>query len=147
MPWIDHAGLCPADMAASLQFYVEGLGLEVIFDVTLDLDVEPLLGVTTSKVRTVFLGSRDRRDGGLLELIDIGTGHAATEPARSGFPQRGLFLVSFVVPVEATLERLASLGLGGTPRRMPAVSGGMSATVVDPDGVVVELLDHPVSIG
>jgi glyoxylase I family protein len=45
------------------------------------------------------------------------------------------------------LDRLASLGVGGEPRIMPTPGGGLAATVVDPDGVVVELLDQAVSLG
>jgi catechol 2,3-dioxygenase-like lactoylglutathione lyase family enzyme len=143
---VNHVGICPADMDASLRFYVDGVGMSVLFDVVLPIDLDPLLGVTTSKVRTVFLGDPAYRDVGVLELLDLGTGKAAGEPAQSGLPQRGACLVSFNVPVEATLARLESLGLGGTPRRMPT-AGGMSATVVDPDGVMVELLDQVVSLG
>jgi catechol 2,3-dioxygenase-like lactoylglutathione lyase family enzyme len=144
---VHHTGLCPADMDASLRFYVDGLGLEVLFDVVLETNLEPLLGVSTSKVRTVFLGSRDSAESGTLELLDVGTGHAVSEPAGAGTPYRGLFLLSFQVPVAATLERLDSLGLGGTPRRMPTGPDSWAATVVDPDGVMVELLDQPISLG
>jgi glyoxylase I family protein len=98
-------------------------------------------------VRTIFLGDRSQPDAGVIELLDLGTGSVGDEPVGSGLPRRGAFLVSLVVPVEATLARLAELGLGGTPRRMPAGGGGQAATVVDPDGIVVELLDHAVSLG
>src|SRR3954469_7303808 len=137
MAVVHHTGVCPADMDTSLRFYVDGIGLTVLFDVVLPLDLEPLLGVTTSKVRTVFLGDPARSDAGVLELLDLGTGGVAGEPAGSGLPQRGAFLLSFHVAVQETLSRLESLGLGGTPRRMPTPTGGLSATVVDPDGIVV----------
>jgi catechol 2,3-dioxygenase-like lactoylglutathione lyase family enzyme len=144
---VHHTGICPADMDASLRFYVDGLGLAVLFDVVLPVDLDPLLGVTTAKVRTVCLGDPARSDAGVLELLDLGTGSAATEPAGSGVPRRGACLLSFNVPVEETLARLASLNFGGTPRRMPTPGGGLAATVVDPDGVVVELLDQAISLG
>jgi glyoxylase I family protein len=142
VPPVHHAGLCPADLAASLRFYVDGLGLEVLADVTMPADLEPLLGVRTSCVRTVFLGSTAQPQVGTLELLDLGSGTA--EPPASGLPRRGLFLLSFQLPVEPSLARLAGLGLGGAPRRMAAPSGALAATVVDPDGVVVELLDRPI---
>lgn len=151
MPFIDHAGLCPADFEASLRFYRDGLGLDVLFDVTLDADIGPLIGEHTDKVRTVFLGNPDRPEAGAVELIDLGTtdrsAARAAEPAADGLPRRGVFLLSFHVPVEEALARLASMGLGGTPRKMPTVNGNWSATVVDPDGTVVELLDDLVSFG
>lgn len=147
MAQVHHTGLCPADLDASLRFYVDGLGLDVLVDVTLAADLEPLLGERTDKVRTVFLGSAEHPDAGTLELLDLGTGRVQQQPAAAGRPQRGLFLLSFQVPVEPALERLAQLGLGAPHRRMTAPSGNLAATVVDPDGVVVELLDQPLTLG
>lgn len=143
---MDHVGLCPADFDASLRFYVEGIGLEVIFDVTLDLDMKDFLGVSTEKVRTLFLGDPSKPGVTRLELLDLYNGECGKEPAGDGLPHRGLTLISFHVPVEATLERLAGLGLGGTPRKI-AARKGFAATVTDPDGVMVELVDAPVSFG
>jgi catechol 2,3-dioxygenase-like lactoylglutathione lyase family enzyme len=143
---IDHAGICPADMDASLHFYRDGLGLETIFDVVLEQDLEDLLGVSTTKVRTVFLGNPHDRSAAAVELIDLGTGSIAASDAPVGLPRRGVFLISFVMPVEPTLARLAELGLGGPPRKVPTPAGEWAATVVDPDGTVVELLDRPVSL-
>jgi catechol 2,3-dioxygenase-like lactoylglutathione lyase family enzyme len=147
MPPLDHAGIYPADIEASLRFYRDGLGLQVLFDVVLDMDVEPLLGVKTEHVRTLFLGNPDNASTGRIELLDLGSGGAAHEAAPVGLPRRGLFLISFVLPVEPTLARLAEMGLGGPPRKTPTGPGTWAATVVDPDGTVVELLDRPVSFG
>jgi hypothetical protein len=47
--------------------------------------------------------------------------------------------------VDSTLGRLVSLGLGGDPRRIN-VSGVAMCTVVDPDGVVVELVESIASV-
>jgi len=143
---VHHTGLCPADLDLSLRFYVQGIGLEVLFDVTMSTDLEPLLGERTSSVRTVFLGNPDLPEAGALELLDLGTGRVQHEEPAPGVARRGLFLLSFQVPVEPALQRLAELGLGGSPRRMPTPAGGLVATVADPDGVVVELLDQPLSL-
>lgn len=142
---MDHVGLCPADFEASLRFYTAGIGLTVKFDVTLEMDMTGLLGVKTEKVRTLFLADSDAPDASSLELLDLGDGAAAAEPPRSGLPQRGLTLISFHVPVKDTLARLAELGLGGEPRVVPTPRGGFAATVVDPDGVIVELVDDRVA--
>ena len=51
-------------------------------------------------------------------------------------------MLSFFVDVETTLERLASMGLGGEPRRVvqQTPNGPMTlATVRDPDGSLVLL--------
>jgi catechol 2,3-dioxygenase-like lactoylglutathione lyase family enzyme len=142
---MDHVGLCPADFDASLRFYTDGIGLSVKFDVTLEMDMQGLLGVPTKSVRTVFLSDSTSPDASSLELLDLNDGKAATEQPRSGLPQRGLTLISFHVPVQETLARLAELGIGGEPRLVPTPRGGFAATVVDPDGVVVELVDAAVS--
>jgi glyoxylase I family protein len=144
---LDHVGLCPANFDASLHFYTAGIGLTVKFDVTLEMDMQGLLGVKTEKVRTLFLADSEEPDAASLELLDLGDGAAAVETPRSGFPQRGLTLISFHVPVKDTLARLAELGLGGEPRIVPTPRGGFAATVVDPDGVIVELVDDKVSFG
>lgn len=143
---VDHVGLCPADLERALRFYRDGLGLEVLFDRTLAADLQALLGVVTAQVRTVFLGDPAQRGSGVLELLDLGEGPPADGAPVPGLPHRGLFLLSFVVDVDATLARLAGLGLGGVPRRMPMPGGRQAVTVVDPDGVVVELLGQPVSL-
>jgi glyoxylase I family protein len=141
---MDHVGLYPADFDASLRFYVDGIGLEVIFDVTLDMDMYDFLGVRTEKVRTLFLGDPAKPGVTRLELIDLYDGRATGSPVGDGLPHRGLTLISFHVAVEQTLDRLAALGLGGTPRKIPARKG-FAATVTDPDGVMVELVDAPVA--
>jgi catechol 2,3-dioxygenase-like lactoylglutathione lyase family enzyme len=141
-----HIGICPADMDASMRFYRDGLGLSVIADAVLEMDLQPLLGTRTSAVRTVFLGDSRYPDTGIIELLDLGDGVARGQDEPPGTPRRGAFLVSFQMPVEPALERLHALGLGGTPRRVPVPGGGIAATVVDPDGTVIELLGQPVSL-
>jgi hypothetical protein len=67
---------------------------------------------------------------------DVPEGPPAS-PLRSGF-----LLLSFFVDVEATLGRLASLGLGGSPLRViqPTPNGSIAiASVRDPDGLLVLL--------
>lgn len=146
MVQLHHVGLCPADLDASVRFYRDGLGLDVLFDVELEVDLEELLGVRTSVVRTVFLGSRDDPEAGTVELLGIAGMDVASEPPASPTPHRGLYLLSFQIPVDPTLTRLAELGLGGSPRRMTARNGVRAATVTDPDGITVELLDQPLSL-
>jgi catechol 2,3-dioxygenase-like lactoylglutathione lyase family enzyme len=132
-------------MDESLRFYRDGIGLTVLADFTMDADLEPLLGRRTSHVRAVFLGSADSPQGGTLELLDPGGAGIGEEPKGSGTPHRGVFLLSFVVDVDAVLGRLADLGIGGTPRTM-ATRGRVTATVIDPDGVTVELLSGPMAM-
>ena len=101
MSALHHAGVCVADMEASLRFYSDGVGLDVLVDTVLESDLEP----------------------------------------QPGLPGRSVFLLSVQVDMEAVLRRLAGMGLGGTPRVMPVPGGeAEAAVVVDPDGVMVDLL-------
>lgn len=142
MTIVHHSGICPADMDASLRFYRDGIGLDVLIDTVLETDLEPLLGrVHTTRIRTVFLGDARNRDGGIVELLDLGVPELKDDPQQPGVPTRGLFLLSVQVDVPVVLSRLADLGLGGTPRILRTGSGELlAATVLDPDGVTVELL-------
>ncbi|KLO28757.1 hypothetical protein ABW16_11540 [Mycolicibacter heraklionensis] len=142
MTIVHHSGICPADMDASLRFYRDGIGLDVLVDTVLETDLEPLLGrLHTSTVRTVFLGDAQNRGGGIVELLDLGAPELKNDPQQPGVPTRGLFLLSVQVDVPAVLSRLADLGLGGTPRMLHTSRGDLlAATVRDPDGVTVELL-------
>jgi catechol 2,3-dioxygenase-like lactoylglutathione lyase family enzyme len=138
---VHHTGLCPADFDTALRFYRDGIGLDVLVDTVMKTDVKPLLGVHTTKLRTVFLGDASNRDAGILELLDLGSADVTSGPPQTGLPSRGLFLISLQVNVEAVLARLGDLGLGGVPRRMTMPNGDLlAASVVDPDGVTVELL-------
>jgi catechol 2,3-dioxygenase-like lactoylglutathione lyase family enzyme len=141
MTIVHHTGLCPADFDAALRFYREGIGLDILVDSVMAMDLEPLLGIRTASVRTVFLGDADRPDGGIVELIDVGSSDITDAPTQSGVPSRGLFLLSLQVDIQAVLARLAALGLGQPWRTMTRPDGSLlAATVVDPDGVIVELL-------
>jgi len=130
------------DLDASLRFYRDGIGLDLLQDRHVEGDWPDLFGAPSRRVRAVFLGDAAVPDdhAGVLELNvfdgDIPTG-PPPGPARTGF-----FLLSFFVDVQATLSRLAVLGLGGPPRRATqSTPRGMItlATVRDPDGLLVLL--------
>jgi catechol 2,3-dioxygenase-like lactoylglutathione lyase family enzyme len=130
------------DLEASLRFYHDGLGLDLLQDRQVEGDWPDLFGAPSRRVRAVFLGDAGVPDdhAGVLELNvfdgDVPEG-APPSPPRTGF-----FLLSFFVDVEATLSRLAALGLGGPPRRVtqPTPRGPVAlATVRDPDGLLVLL--------
>jgi catechol 2,3-dioxygenase-like lactoylglutathione lyase family enzyme len=129
-------------MEASLRFYRDGLGLDLLRDVRVEGDWPQLLGAPSRALRAVFLGDPEVPDdhAGVLELNafegDVPQGTAAVGPTT------GFFLLSFFVDVEAVLSRLASLGLGGPPRRVTqsTPNGPVNiATVRDPDGLIVLL--------
>jgi glyoxylase I family protein len=139
---IHHTVVIVRDLDASLRFYRDGLGLAVLVDRTVEGDWPALFDVPNRRVRAVFLGDPTMPDdhAGVLELNAFDGGvptGAAPAPPTTGF-----FLLSFFVDVEATLARLAALGLGGPPRRVeqPTPGGAVTLTTVrDPDGLLVLL--------
>ena len=142
MPTIHHSAICVRDIDKSLVFWRDGLGFSILLDERFEGDWPTLLGGPSNSLRSVFLGDPGLPGAGIVELVDLGAVQSgaradgvAGAPATSGF-----LLLSVMAPVEAVLERLRTLGLGGEPRRVE-VSGVAMAVVVDPDGVLVELID------
>jgi hypothetical protein len=126
-----------------LRFYRDGVGLDVLIDREVEGDWPTLFEGPSRRLRVVFLGDQDVPDvfSGVLELnAFIGGDIPARQPV--GPPSAGLFMVSFFVDVEATLDRLADLGMGGAPRRVEQSTPNgpiVIATVRDPDGALVLL--------
>jgi glyoxylase I family protein len=125
----------------SLRFYRDGIGLEVLLDRQVEGDWPALFDGPSRSLRVVFLGDRQVPDvhAGVLELNAFAGGEVPTGPSL-GPPTTVMF--SFFVDVEATLERLAGLVLGGPPRRVTQMTPQgpiIIATVHDPDGVLVLL--------
>ncbi len=135
---LHHAAICATDFDASLRFWRDGLGLEILMDHSFDGDWPTLFGSSSSTLHSVFLGEPGADDAGVVELVDFGD--PVTVPDPSGAPEGGFFLLSFNVDLTATLARLQSLGVGGAPREI-TVHGVRMAVVTSPDGVRVELLD------
>ena len=130
------------DLEASLRFYRDGLGLDVLQDRQVDGDWPALFGAPGRRVRAVFLGDAGVPDDhdGVLEL-NVFDGDVPDGPPPAP-PMTGFFLLSFFVDIEATLSRLAALGLGGPPRRVSQSTprGTITlATVRDPDGLLILL--------
>jgi catechol 2,3-dioxygenase-like lactoylglutathione lyase family enzyme len=142
---VHHSAICSRDIDASLRFYRDGLGLVVTMDEEFDGDWPTLFGASGSRLRSVFLGDPAVADAGFVELVSFVDGMSQGS-AWAGAPATGFFLLSFYVDVDATLERLAALGLGREPRRIavPGPGGDVTmATVRDPYGVVIELIGLP----
>jgi glyoxylase I family protein len=138
-----HSAICVADFAVSLRFYTEGIGLELLWENEFDGDWPALFGAPQRRLHSAFLGDPAVPDAGIVELVEF-VGGMGEGTAQGPSPQLGFFLLSFYVDVDATLARLAALGLGGEPRRIEvdAMAGATvpMAVVRDPDGVIVELI-------
>ncbi len=140
MSAIHHSAICVQDIEASLLFWRDGLGLEVLMDERFEGDWPTLLHAPDRTLRAVFLGDPATPGSGIVELVDLGDASDGSRAAADGPARRGFLLLSMMTDVPAALQRLTELGLGGAPRRT-SVSGVDMAVVVDPDGVLVELVD------
>src|SRR5258708_39893602 len=103
MSGIHHSVIAVGDLGASLRFYRDGLGLDVLQDRKVEGDWPALFDAPNRTLHAVFLGDAHTPDvsAGVLELIDFPETSIPTssDPA----PTRGLFQLSFFVDVEATL--------------------------------------------
>ena len=151
MTQVHHTAIRVSDVEQSLRFWSEGIGLRVLMDRVFEGDWPTLFGASVTSLRSLFLGDPGSPGSGLVELVYLGgettpeagaeTGHGPVSLDRPvSLPSRGFMLVSIMTDVDATLARLGALGLGGDPRRI-SVTGVRMCTVVDPDGVLVELVD------
>jgi catechol 2,3-dioxygenase-like lactoylglutathione lyase family enzyme len=141
---VHHSAICVRDVDAALSFYRDGLGLRVLMDHEFGGDWRTLFDAPSDRLRSVFLGDPDHPEAGIVELVRFDA--AADDGRAPGRPATGFFLLSFFVDVDSTLDRLASLGLGGAPARIdvPGPDEPIAmATVRDPDGVLVELVGLP----
>jgi catechol 2,3-dioxygenase-like lactoylglutathione lyase family enzyme len=141
-PAIHHTVIVVKDLDASLKFYRDGLGLEVLNDRQVQGDWPWLFGAPSQSLRAVFLGDSEVPDdnAGVLEL-NLFDGEVKPG-VQSAAPTTGFFLMSFFVDVDATLRRLSELNLGGPPKRVdqPGPAGPIGiATVHDPDGLTILL--------
>lgn len=113
-------------------------------DAEFDGDWPELFDAPSARLHSVFLGDPANPDAGIVELVAF-TDAELSAAQRGTEPRNGFFLLSFFVgDTDATLARLADLGLGGEPRRIevpgPDATSVVMATVHDPDGVLVELI-------
>jgi catechol 2,3-dioxygenase-like lactoylglutathione lyase family enzyme len=147
---VHHSAIVVRDFAASLRFWRDGIGFEAMMDMQFDGDWGTLFGAPSQRLRSVFLGDPARADAGIVELVQFVTDETSgpgvgTPPRGRDAIAPGFFLLSCYVDVDVVLERLRALGLGGEPRRITVGPDGAvkMATVVDPDGVLVELIGIP----
>jgi catechol 2,3-dioxygenase-like lactoylglutathione lyase family enzyme len=137
---VHHSAICTLDMASSLRFWRDGIGLREQMDETFKGDWPTLFGSREPTLRSIFLGDPDDTMSGLVELVEF-EGGVAEGSAPPSVPTVGFFLLSVYTSVEETLARLTALGLGGPPRRITLSVGVEMAVVRDPNGVLVELID------
>ena len=132
---IHHAALVVADIDASLRFWRDGLGFQVIMDDVFEGDWKTLFGIDATKVRSVMVGDPDRGDAGIVEFVQF---EGAEVPL--GFELLSLF----VDDLDATLEKLGDQAVQLRRIEVPSPYGPVPmATVRDPDGILVEIIGPP----
>ena len=141
MAVIHHSAICVRDVEASLRFWRDGLGFQVLMDRRFAGDWPTLLRAPSSELRAVFLGDPADPAAGIVELVDLGEVPEGSPSETAATATSGFLLLSVTTDLDAALDRLRDLDLGGTPRRID-VMGVAMAVVVDPDGVQVELVDN-----
>jgi catechol 2,3-dioxygenase-like lactoylglutathione lyase family enzyme len=139
---VHHIAIVTADVAESMRFWCDGLGLTELFDHTFTGDWPTLFGASSNTLRSIFLGDPAAPEAGIVELVAFDDVPAAARP--SDAPAFGFFLLSLQRDVDATLAALADLGFDDGVRRisMPAPGGKTvdMAVINAPDGVRVELI-------
>jgi glyoxylase I family protein len=141
MTKVHHTAVITGDLDASLRFWKDGLGFDVLMDGDFDGDWPLLFGADTKRLHSVFLGAPDDSSAGIVELVVF---DGVDGEDRSGVRESlatGFFLVSLEAQLDVVLPRLADLGLGGEPRVSEVAPGVRLCTVTDPNGVLVELMD------
>jgi glyoxylase I family protein len=143
-----HLTIAVSDLDASLRFYREGLGLQVVFDEYLERDWLRFLGSPCTRIRELALASPPA-GGASAALTDPQAGVAVAlavfedgvaRPPLSG-PPHGLSHVAFLIPDAAVIARLEGLGYRPDSAGQTKVDGTTLHVwfVRDPDGVVIEL--------
>ncbi len=135
---LHHVTLFVRDAERSLRFYRDALGFQVFLDREFDGQWPTLFGVESARLRAVICGDPKHPKAGGVELVTF------AEPVPDGpppaAPATATVMLAFHVDLEAVLPAL--LANGATDLRRGTLSRGNAiATVRDPDGILVELLD------
>jgi lactoylglutathione lyase len=140
-----HAGITVSDMARSIAFYRDGIGLELDWEKTGGADyVRTLIGLDFDSIHNVFLKIPG---GGVVELLEYHGIERMSAAARPCDPGSG-HLCLYVHGIEDVVERARKHG--GTTRSASVVVSPAGATkgckviyVTDPDGFIIELFETP----
>jgi glyoxylase I family protein len=133
-----HVCIGVSDMARSLDFYRDVLGMDVVFDVELEgPSMESVTGRTGAKGRMVggLIG------GAVIELLALGDEPTPRSGSRIGYTN-----ISFRCDdLDAAHRRALALGL--RPQQEPVDIGGVRMFfVADPDGTPIELIELPAGL-
>ena len=131
-PIVDIAITC-SNFEASLRFYHECLGLEVVLDLQIPELVAKGVGLAPRGFRQVRLKAGNT----LIKLMDI---ESPPPPAPHGFAPGVRWLTFFVEDVRETMAELRQKGVEflSDPVTAPDVAGVVCTK--DPDGILIEFV-------
>ena len=141
-----HGGITVKDMEASLEFYRDGLQLEVEFDVINSADyLRTVVAMPFSEIRIVYLRIPNSGFVELLEYRGVERHSASPRPADFG----GGHLCLYVDDIEAISARMQKLGYSSRSDKPVDIVAGpnIGAKVIymiDPDGYFIELFQKPI---
>lgn len=144
---IHHGGITVSDMDASLAFYRDGLGLELVLDAVRDAPyLAETLQVPITALRYALLrvpGS----EGALVELLEYRGVERLPAAARPCDPGSGHLCLG-VSDARGLHSRLVALGYRSRSPEVVDITAGANAGgrivyMADPDGYWVELLEQP----
>ncbi|WP_197503419.1 VOC family protein [Mycobacterium sp. E740] len=131
-----HVCIGVSDLDASLAFYTRVLGMDVVFDVTLD---EGGMDAVTGGA-----AQRGRMVGGLIGAVMVELLYLGAVPAGQNGPHLGYTNVSFrVSDLDATSEALQRDHPNVRATPVVEIAGVRMLFVYDPDGTPIELIELP----
>jgi glyoxylase I family protein len=132
---IHHAAIVVADVEASLRFWRDGLGFQLLMDETFEGDWKTLFGIDATKVRSVMVGDPSRAGSGIVEFVQF---------LGADVPPGFELLSLFVGDVDDTLAKLGDAAVELRRIEVESPDGPVPmVTVRDPDGVLVEIIGAP----
>ncbi|NMR30536.1 VOC family protein [Crystallibacter degradans] len=148
---IFHTGITVTNLEKSIQFYTEGLGLELRHRQTQDnAYTRSLVGYPNALLHIAqlrFPGERQPPSGHHIELVEYERPKGETGAVPHN--HAGTMHLAFAVDgIHQIAERLVQLGGRLISEPVPITAGinngGYALYLHDPDGVVLELLQQPV---
>ena len=143
---VHHTGLHVRDLARSVAFYRDLLGLELLAERTSHADyVGEIVGYPGATIRMAWL--RQPSGGPILELLEYVD--PAGAPVDTATPNPGTAHLALGVPdIAATFARLRAAGVSFKSAAPVAITaganrGGYAVYFTDPDGITLELLQPP----
>jgi catechol 2,3-dioxygenase-like lactoylglutathione lyase family enzyme len=136
-----HAGITVRSIDASLAFYRDLLGLEVVRDFTRDLPfLMELVGIPARSIRSVFLEITPTHFVELVEYHGVEQFPAGARPCDLGVGHTCLF-VEDIAALHQELVRAGVTIRSTQPVTLPlgAYAGSKVLYVHDPDGYILEL--------